>query len=141
MDLKNQTQKRTIKFRGLRTDGKGWVYGGYFQHTPDEDGVRYYIFDFNEGAVEVIPESVGQFTGLHDKNGKEIYEGDILNVGENLVCEIVYVDKNVEYYGDEIHCAFHAKVYIHNKTIPLDSYLKNNCEIIGNIHEDSCLLE
>ena len=84
---------------------------------------------------------VEQFTGLHDKKGKEIYEGDILNVGENLVCEIVYVDKNVEDYGDEIHSAFHAKVYIHNKTIPLDSYLKNNCEIIGNIHEDSCLLE
>ena len=84
---------------------------------------------------------VEQFTGLHDKNGKEIYEGDILNVGENLVCEIVYVDKNVEDYGDEIHCAFHAKVYIHNKTIPLDSYLKNNCEIIGNIHENPELLE
>ena len=83
---------------------------------------------------------VEQFTGLHDKNGKEIYEGDILNVGEYLVCEIVYVDKNVEDYGDEIHCAFHAKVYIHNKTIPLDSYLKNNCEIIGNIHENPELL-
>ena len=84
---------------------------------------------------------VEQFTGLHDKKGKEIYEGDILNVGENLVCEIVYVDKNVEDYGDEIHCAFHAKVYIHNKTIPLDSYLKNNCEIIGNIHENPELLQ
>ena len=132
---------RKILFRGLSIKENKWVYGGYFQHTPDEDGVRYYIFDFNEGAVEVIPESVGQFTGIHDKNGKGIYEFDILNVGENLVCEIVYVDKNVEDYGDEIHCAFHAKVYIHNKTIPLDSYLKNNCEVIGNIYEDSCLLE
>ena len=70
---------RKILFRGLSIKENKWVYGGYFQHTPDEDGVRYYIFDFNEGAVEVIPESVGQFTGLHDKNGKEIYEQMELN--------------------------------------------------------------
>ena len=101
------------------------------------------IFSGGKSSWEILKlyENVMQFTGLHDKNGKEIYEGDILNVGENLVCEIVYVDKNVEDYGDEIHCAFHAKVYIHNKTIPLDSYLKNNCEIIGNIHENPELLQ
>lgn len=131
---------RKILFRGLSIKENKWVYGGYFQHTPDEDGVRYYIFDFNEGAVEVIPESVGQFTGIHDKNGKGIYEFDILNVGENLVCEIVYVDKNVEDYGDEINCAFHAKVFIHNKLIPLDGYLKKYCEVIGNTYENQELL-
>ena len=129
MDLKNQTQKRTIKFRIFNKKIKSYIGIHSSAIMIDE------LNDLNDNLI------VEQFTGLHDKNGKEIYEGDILNVGENLVCEIVYVDKNVEDYGDEIHCAFHAKVYIHNKTIPLDSYLKNNCEIIGNIHEDSCLLE
>ena len=118
----------TIKFRAF-DDGK-MIYP-----TVELSKLKRFINVIREDAI------IMQFTGLHDKNGKEIYEGDILNVGENLVCEIVYVDKNVEDYGDEIHCAFHAKVYIHNKTIPLDSYLKNNCEIIGNIHENQELLE
>ena len=118
----------TIKFRAF-DDGK-MIYP-----TGALSKLKRFINVIREDAI------IMQFTGLHDKNGKEIYEGDILNVGENLVCEIVYVDKNVEDYGDEIHCAFHAKVYIHNKTIPLDSYLKNNCEIIGNIHENPELLE
>ena len=118
----------TIKFRAF-DDGK-MIYP-----TGALSKLKRFINVIREDAI------IMQFTGLHDKNGKEIYEGDILNVGENLVCEIVYVDKNVEDYGDEIHCAFHAKVYIHNKTIPLDSYLKNNCEIIGSIHENPELLE
>jgi uncharacterized phage protein (TIGR01671 family) len=83
---------------------------------------------------------VMQFTGIKDITDKDIYEGDILKVGENLICEIVFVEKNVEDYGDEIHSAFHAKVYRHNKTIPLDSYLKNNCVLIGNVYENSNLV-
>ena len=131
---------RTIKFRGLRTDGKGWVYGGYFQHTPDEDGVRYYIFDFNEGAVEVIPESVGQFTGLYDKNGKEIYEGDIVvydrGVGNwtgkrmSTTHEIVF--------NDEVF-AFVMKYG--SSYIKLRKHWNYTYEIIGNIHETPELLK
>ena len=124
---------RTIKFRGLRTDGKGWVYGGYFQHTPDEDGVRSYIFDFNEGAVEVITESVGQFTGSVDRNGNEIYEGDIVLLDEGFHPRnrpIVFSE-----YGDwsigELGISFGQ--------MKADGFV--HCEVIGNIYQNPELLE
>ena len=124
---------RIIKFRGLRTDGKGWVYGGYFQHTPDEDGVRYYIFDFNEGAVEVIPESVGQFTGLHDKNGKEIYEGDILKT-----FPIISSDK-IAYDSFNVLVKFINSSWIANGV--LGKRQAEISEVIGSISENPELLE
>ena len=143
---------RNIKFRGLRTDGKGWVYGGYFQHTPDEDGVRYYIFDFNEGAVEVIPESIGQFTGLHDKNGKEIYEGDIVKWGMHNGSEEHWHRYAVVEINPDIQ--FRILFYILSETgerkLTDNDVLhygrfaykdtENHLEIIGNIYENPELL-
>jgi uncharacterized phage protein (TIGR01671 family) len=77
-----------------------------------------------------------QFTGLTDNKGKEIYEGDILRVGENLTCEIIYINKNSQDWGDELHASFHAEVFKHNKIIPIDSYFIDNCKVIGNIFEN-----
>ena len=129
---------RTITFRGLRTDGKGWVYGGYFQHTPDEDGVRYYIFDFNEGAVEVMPESVGQFTGLHDKNGKEIYEGDIIKFSQWALGS--YSEKiSVKSTGIAEWSLNKGKWFIENDLWDLGIF--SDREVIGSIYENPELLE
>lgn len=75
---------RQIKFRGLRTDTKEWVYGSLLQSEIDvnQRDVRCQIherfaFDHSIAVHDVIPESVGQFIGLQDKNKVDIYEGDI----------------------------------------------------------------
>ena len=142
---------RAIKFRGkLTTTGKEgdgeWVYGYYVKIT----GRHYIIPDYADcdwqeedvwevqGLLEVIPETVGEFTGLHDKNGKEIYEGDITNFWSKFRKR----EFTARIYWNEKKAKFNLK-NPQGKVRNLDNICQPDwyCEVIGNIHEHHELLE
>jgi hypothetical protein len=110
---------RTIKFRGLRVEGKGWVYGHYY----DDELQSFIISGIN--TYEVIPESVGQFTGLLDIEGKEIYEGDKLSAGESVIV--------MQYSGRGFEGKYINESQLHDEPIKNNNYLY--WKIIGNIHD------
>ncbi len=125
--------KRDIVFRGKSIDNGEWVEG-----TIHFNG-KYILSNKHRNNyhewVEIIPETVGQYTGMADKNGTNIFEGDIVRHIDTM-CHVVEVVNSEVYFDTEIlefgfrysnelfHCQFN-----------------NEFEVIGNIHDNKELLK
>ena len=125
---------RTIKFRGKLKSNGNWEYGDLLHDNFD----ACYIYPIEVGDLyknnEVIPETIGQFTGLYDREGKEIFEGDILRFGNSQsgVCEVKW---------NEHIAAFCIRFYFKDEigSRPLGGGVE--FAIIGNIYDNPELLK
>ena len=124
---------REFLLRGKRTDNGEWVKGYlYITHIGAHE-IGSYDAEINIERVtfDVIPETVGQYTGLTDKNGKRIFEGDIVSLvkHDGLIYKVVYVPCRYELVNSKgVNC------------FVLDIYKSENIEVIGNIHDNPELL-
>lgn len=135
---------REILFRGKCIDTSKWVYGYFVKYQPrvnkDElisSILSAYACDLYLPVIKVESETVGEYTGLKDKNGTKIFEGDIVDI----------TDDNGEH--SELGCGigdieFYDGLWYINGEINNSLYDLNNCyyiEVVGNVYDNPELLQ
>ena len=143
---------RTIKFKGKSVDSSKWIEGYYYEECDNtyiiKDRQKDSMLNRNE-AVLIDPDTVCQFTGLLDKNGKEIYDGDVLR-SDKYPYSCIEIEERDNYFGviewNENEAAFYIvtiknpKSSVKGISDGISDYLSKSAlqdfEVIGNINDD-----
>ena len=124
---------REILFRGKRRIDSLWLHGDLRQWSETRKGICDYEL---RRTIEVYPETVGQYTGLTDTNGKKIFEGDIVHVHDRLLqCSKPYheFDGVIEHRDGSFVIV--GEIMTHYRWLDYD------VTVLGNIHDNPELLE
>lgn len=133
--------KREIKFRGKCKNSGEWLYGYLFNYELSLTAVTPCINICIPASLEevysdctVYSDTIGQYTGLRDNSGKEIYEGDIVSIGNNLKAVVIWFNGSFR-FKDELSC---KATYFEDMGVMMRDY--DVC-IIGNIYDNPELLK
>lgn len=123
--------KRDVVFRGKSKSTGEWVEGSLIGNDVIVGKIVEFEEDYfcTEFWYKVDPETVGQFTGMTDKKGKKLFEGDVYSMGEKNILYVVIFDKS-QFIGKQVG----------NRSLAGLEYWKSDIEIIGNIHDNPELL-
>ena len=151
--------KREIKFRGKSTDTGKWIYGFlsfFYTAGRDENGLIFTdkarIYSPEDGCCyDVWAETVGQFTGLCDKDGKEIYEGDIINFTfYSDMAGHAHLENRPEIIRPQIVEFYDCRFVLHDFTLDKENVtyftfhfsdkFRHRYEIAGNIYDNPNLI-
>lgn len=126
---------RTILFRGKRKDNGGWVEGFYVKGATRHVIVPHMGVSLESSEYDVSPETVGQYTGLDDKNGVKIFEGDVIELeGWTPKRNIVgFVDGGFGFKSS-------ASEYYHSDISYVETSRGKVANVMGNIHDNKELL-
>ena len=135
---------REILFRGKRIDNGEWIEGSFVKYTDYDGDKVYLIYASNGNPNDIIPETLGQYTGLTDKNGKKIFEGDIVKAiqteyDEDKEQEPIVFEVIGEMIFEDGCFGLRAKHFV-DFYAPMWQEDNVELKVIGNIHDNKELL-